>query len=76
MTDRQKLQKLINKIVIDSQKAAALANEIFGEQAQLFLEAGGGLHVMNADCDGALAERQGCIELTADGFCQIGIGAW
>jgi hypothetical protein len=75
MTKEQQLQKIIDKMVADSTKAQALAEELYGENANLFEESNL-LHVMSGDCSGHPAERQKFIKLTAKGYYQVGGGAW
>lgn len=69
------LQRIIDKIVADSARAQKLANELYGEKANLFEESSN-LYVMDGDSDGNASERHKHIRLHASGYCHINGGAW
>lgn len=69
------LQKLIDQIGKDAQKALKLAKEIHGDKAFLFCESDN-LFVMADDCDGSCRERQKFIRAESTNYCPIGGGAW
>ncbi|MEW5512024.1 hypothetical protein ABGT16_05325 [Pseudomonas asiatica] len=70
------LQKLLDRIVADSQKAEQLARQLYGHQGNIFAEADGGLFAMSGDADEGARARQAFIKLTAKGMHRLGVGAW
>lgn len=72
---RKDLQKLLNRMCKDSQKASEIAKELFGGEAHLFAE-DIGLYVMAGDCDGSAMARQKFIRMEANTHWVCGGGAW
>jgi len=75
MDIEKELQKIINRMARDSQKATAMAKELFGNDAQLFAE-GSGLFVMDGDEDASNQKRQEHIKMEANTHWSCGGGAW
>ncbi len=73
MATKAQLKKLLNKISADSRKAHAMAVELYGPEAWIYVESEGGIHAMSGD---DLGNRQRFIELESDGIHQFGVGAW
>lgn len=71
----KELQKIINRMARDSQKAHELARKLYGDDAQLFAESEG-LYVMDGDEDSGGSKRQEHIKLTASTQWRCGGGAW
>lgn len=75
MSKENELQKIINRMARDSQKAHALAIELYGSEAQLFAESEG-LYVMDGDEDAGGKARQSHIKMQANTQWLCGGGAW
>jgi hypothetical protein len=73
MATEAQLQKLIDKISADSKRAYQMAAELYGPDAQVFVESEGGIHVMDGD---DLYDRQRFVRLTSKGIHKFGMGAW
>jgi hypothetical protein len=71
----QKLQRLLDRMALDSQKAHDLAHELYGPDAQLFAESEG-LYAMDGDEDAGGSKRQEHIRLAARHQWRCGGGAW
>lgn len=76
MATEAKLQALLDRISKDSRDAARLAKKLYGPNAQIFAESGGGLVALSDDCCGSSSERQSFIKLEAKGVHNLGVGAW
>ncbi|MCU1483148.1 MAG: hypothetical protein JWQ19_3934 [Subtercola sp.] len=69
ITDRlEKIALMVNRLDADLKAQ-------FGEQAEVFFEADGGIHAMRGDCDGGAAKRQAFI-IASSSYSRHGVGAW
>ncbi len=74
MTD-QELQRRLNQFVRLGNELHAEARRRYGDQAHVFHEAGGGVHIMDGD-DQASSTRQRHIKYSADIMARWGLGCW
>jgi len=83
MTDKAKLQRMLNKLATDSVALDKAAKEVFGAEAHVFAEAEGSLCIMVGDDTAhsdnrmnTLDSRQKHIRMDAVSSHKLGVGAW
>lgn len=75
MTDKE-IQKDLNMLVRLCNKLVVEAHRRHGAPGQLFYEAEGSFHLMRGDVNDGPQERQAYIDLSSEGVCRLGAGAW
>jgi hypothetical protein len=75
MTQAQIADRL-DKIAIMVNRLTTQLQAQYGERAEVFFEAGGGIHAMKGDCDGNAAERQDLVIVSSSLHSRHGVGAW
>jgi len=75
MTDEQ-IQKKLDQIQKLANELDDEAKARYGHSGNIFLDAEGGIHMMDGDEDEGIYERQSHIKFSCKGICRMGAGAW
>lgn len=73
--DDRTAQRKLDQLVKISNELVEEAKERYGNDAQLFFEAGGTFYIMTHD-DGAVRNRQDAVVMHSNGYCQLSCGIW
>jgi hypothetical protein len=73
---RRQIQTKLNQLVRIANELDEEAKARWGESGFLFFEADGAFHMMSGDSDKGLKERTDHIQMSSDGYCKMGSGAW
>lgn len=75
LTKRQ-MQAKLNRLVKIANELDNEAKRRWGKNAMLFFEAEGTFFMMSGDDKGVASARQAHIQMSSNGYCQMGAGAW